>query len=152
MIRHWHANLGQLGSIALVFMCLIVVAGGCKPHGQEVFLELNSYYWEKQEVYSFDVTDLANSGKQEKDIIIIDLTVTNASSQSVRLKTCYMIDEEGQRFEPIIAESIPIEEDFLFQSIRADDTERGKIAFEAPENHLPLWLCCEKYNKKVKVQ
>lgn len=181
MTRRWKVCLALLALIMLTLMCSVLLGliAAADPNGraylemdrdglhfdlqweerkpsdrEEIALsfELNDYYWETQEVYYFNIADLPNSGRQERDILVVDLTVTNKSGRSAPLMSWYVTNAEGRRFEATTFSDIPFQEDISVAAIRSEATLRGKVAFEVPHDHLPLWLHCAEYTAEAKIQ
>jgi hypothetical protein len=157
MARHCKAGVAPLLLITLVIIYPVLLVGleGCKPNNKEAVslsFEVNEFYWETQEVDNFDITDLANTGRQEIDILIVDLTVTNESNRKTPLMFWYVTNAEGLGFEPTVFGDIPFEEDISTELIHPGEIIRGKVAFEVPSGHLPLWIHCAQYTAEAKIE
>jgi len=114
-------------------------------------VSLNSYYWITKKVLYLNPFD-PKSGIQERDVLVVDLTIINESERAIPVASWYLVDKDGKQFEPILLGSIPIREDFSVVVIPPRSIIKGKIAFEVPRGHLPLWLRCAEYGIEVEIR
>ncbi len=114
-------------------------------------VSLNSYHWTTKKVLYLKPFD-PKSGILERDVLVVDLTIINESERAIPVVSWYLVDKDGKRFEPVLLGSIPIQEDFSVVVIPSRSTIKGKIAFEVPRGHLPLWLRCAEYGIEVEIR
>ncbi len=116
-----------------------------------LFFEVNTYYWEVQDAWHFAILDFRISSRQKKEILVVDLTITNESERSVPLMSWYVTAADGQRFDSTILGDIPFEEDISVEVIQPGATIQGKVAFQVPRDQLPLWIHCAEYTAEAKI-
>lgn len=142
-------NLAKSSKMFLTTMVLngliLLMLAGCRGlNGDPECLSLkwNAYWWEVVEVTQLEFPWLWKSSTQQLDVLIVDLTIVNECGYKIS-PSWYAADAEGKIYKPTIFSDIPFEEHLFITTFHPGESARGKIAFEVPVNHLPLWIRCE---------
>jgi len=117
-------------------------------------LELIDYYWESKDVFHIGEPNIWDVGVKEKDILIVELQVTNETNWKgqVSFTPWYLIDEDGNRFDAIVSGDIQFEEDISMMTINPGETVRGKVVFKIPSENFPVWVHCNKCTTSIEIR
>ena len=119
----------------------------------DLSFQINDYFWTTDQIHYFNIADLRNTGRRERETLIVDFTVTNQFNRRLPLAFCYVLDVNDQQFEAVISNAIPFDESFFAgATIEPEESLRVKLAFAVPEGHLPLWIRCAECNAIAKIE
>lgn len=119
---------------------------------EDFSIEIDHHYWgNSQQTFIFERGTWGNSPSLVlKDVLVVDLTVTNRAKNHVGLH-CQVRDAQGQIYLPIITSDIGITDDLISIVVEPKEVRGGKLGFLAPKSEQSLWLHCGK-NLEVKIQ